>query len=151
MWSPEGRCSKISNTCCQINRQPKQCRPRSWLLLKKQSDQGLPCVLFWVNSSLDNQHFIWEQKDLFVLILYLLLNNCSVMSGWVFLCWTSTKQRIKYLAQGQNTVPSVRLEPATLQVSYQALYHWAIALLKKKKREKILQNIYSRCFKSSIY
>ena len=37
----------------------------------------------------------------------------SVMSGRVFLGRTSTKQRIKCLAQGHITVPPVRLEPAT--------------------------------------
>ena len=35
----------------------------------------------------------------------LILNNFSVMLGWVFLSWTSTKQRIKCLAQGHNAVP----------------------------------------------
>ena len=42
---------------------------------------------------------------LFVLILY--------MSRPVFLGWTSTKWRIKCLAQGHNTVPPLRLEPVT--------------------------------------
>ena len=31
----------------------------------------------------------------------------------VFLGWTSSKQRIKHLAQGHNTVPLVRIEPPT--------------------------------------
>ena len=34
-------------------------------------------------------------------------NNFSVMSRRVFLGWTSTKQRIKCLAQGHNAVPLV--------------------------------------------
>ena len=34
-------------------------------------------------------------------------------SGRVFLGWTSTKQGLMCLAQGHNTVPWVRLEPAT--------------------------------------
>ena len=37
----------------------------------------------------------------------------SVMSGQVFLGWTTTKQRTKHLAQGHNAVPPVRLKPAT--------------------------------------
>ena len=45
-------------------------------------------------------------------ILYVPVNNFSAMSGWVFLGWTSTKQRIKCLAHGHNTVPLVRLEHA---------------------------------------
>ena len=38
------------------------------------------------------------------------VNNFSVMSGQVFLGWTSTRQRIKCLAHGRNTVtlPAVR-------------------------------------------
>ena len=35
------------------------------------------------------------------------------MSGRVFLGLTSTKQRVKYLAQGQKAVTPVTLEPAT--------------------------------------
>ena len=60
------------------------------------------------------------------LILYVPVNNYSVMSGCAFLGWTSTKQRIKCLAQEHNTVPSVRLQPTTPQSSH-ALYHWATA------------------------
>ena len=33
------------------------------LLLKKQSDKGLPCVLFWQAFCPDYRHFIWEQKE----------------------------------------------------------------------------------------
>ena len=50
---------------------------------------------------------------LFDLILYFPVNNFSVMSGWVFLGWTSTKQGFMCLAQGHNAVTPVRLEPAT--------------------------------------
>ena len=50
---------------------------------------------------------------LFDLILNVPVNNFSVMSGWVFLGWTSTKQGLMCLAQGHKAVPSVRLEPAT--------------------------------------
>ena len=51
----------------------------------------------------------------FVLILYIPVNNSSVMLGQVFLSWTSSKERIKCLAQGHNTMPPVRLEPPTLR------------------------------------
>ena len=37
----------------------------------------------------------------------------SVMSGRVYLDWFITKQRIKCLVQGHNTVPPVGLEPST--------------------------------------
>ena len=58
------------------------------------------------------------------MILDVPVNNCSVMSWRVFLGCTSTKQRIKCLAQRHNTVLSVR--PS---FSSQVLYHWATALL----------------------
>ena len=44
------------------------------------------------------------------LLLYVSVNNFSVMSGQVFLC---CKQRLRCLAQGQNAVTLGRLEPAT--------------------------------------
>ena len=51
------------------------------------------------------------------LILYVPVNNFSVMSRQVFLDWTCTKQQIKCFAQGHNTVtqPVVRLELANLR------------------------------------
>ena len=69
------------------------------------------------------------QVFLFCLILYVLVNNFSVMSGWVFLGWTSTKQRIKCLAQGHNAVPSGEAITPNPSISSQALYHWATRLL----------------------
>ena len=50
---------------------------------------------------------------IFCLMFNIPVNNFSVMSRQVFLVLTSTKKRIMCLVQGQNTVPSVRLEPAT--------------------------------------
>ena len=49
----------------------------------------------------------------FGLIAYVPFNIFSIMLGWVFMCLTSTKQSIKCLAQGHNSVPQMRLEPAT--------------------------------------
>ena len=40
----------------------------------------------------------------FGLILYILVNNFSAISGLVFLVWTSTMQPIKCLAKGHNTL-----------------------------------------------
>ena len=50
------------------------------------------------------------KRCIFVLIFYVPVNNFSIMLGCAFLGWTSTKQRIKCLAQ----VPPMRLEPATI-------------------------------------
>ena len=47
---------------------------------------------------------------LFVSILYIPVKDFSVMSGPVFLGWNSTKQKIKCLAQGHNTLPLLRLK-----------------------------------------
>ena len=71
----------------------KPTTPRSWV---KHSTTEPLCSLSW-----------------FDLILYIPCYNFSVMSGRVFLGWTSTKQRIESLAQGHNTVPLVRLKPTT--------------------------------------
>ena len=51
---------------------------------------------------------------LFDLILFVPVNNFSVMLGQVFLGLTSTGQRIKCFAKGHSAVPLVRLKPATL-------------------------------------
>ena len=45
------------------------------------------------------------------LIQYVPVYNFPVMTGWVFLSWTSTKQGVMCLAQGHNTVTPVRLKP----------------------------------------
>ena len=52
---------------------------------------------------------------LFDMILYVPINNLSVMSGWVFLSLTSAKLGLMCLAQGHNAVMPVRLEPAALR------------------------------------
>ena len=56
-----------------------------------------------------------EADNLFDLIIYVPVNNLSVMSGLILLGWTSSKQGLMCLAQGHNAVMPVRLEPATLQ------------------------------------
>ena len=60
---------------------------------------------------------VWPRNPVLVCLLDLILNvpinNFSVISGWVFLCRTSTKQGLMRSAQGHNTVTPVRLEPVT--------------------------------------
>ena len=56
--------------------------------------------------SIQNTCLVWFD-------FYAPVNIFSVMSGWVFLGLTSTKQRVKYLAQGHKAVTPVTLEPAT--------------------------------------
>ena len=50
-----------------------------------------------------------------MLILCIPVNNVSIMSEWVFLGLTSTKQRIKCPPQGHKPVPLVRFEQANPQ------------------------------------
>ena len=52
---------------------------------------------------------------LFDLILYVPVNNLSVMMGQVFLGGNSTKLELMCLAQGHSAVTPVRLKPAALQ------------------------------------
>ena len=64
------------------------------------------------------------------LILYIPVNNFSVMSGQVLFGWTSTKQRIKCLAQGHKAVPLAAVKARTRNPSIRslALYLWALYL-----------------------
>ena len=55
------------------------------------------------------------------LILYVLVNNVSVMSAWIILGLTSNKQGLTCHAQGLNTVMLVRLKPATLSLESNTL------------------------------
>ena len=72
---------------------------------------GCTCILVW-----GMRHCRYSKTCVsFDLILYVPVNNFSVMLGRVFLGSTSTKQGLMCLAQGHNTVPPVRLEPATPQ------------------------------------
>ena len=56
---------------------------------------------------------VWD-IILFDLILYIPVNNFSVILGHLFLGLTSAKQGLKCLVQGHNVVTSVILELATL-------------------------------------
>ena len=59
------KCSKILNTGHLPKRPRQTVQIHIRLLLKKQSEQGLPACYsdkHFVNSSPDNQHFIWEQE-----------------------------------------------------------------------------------------
>ena len=56
-----------------------------------------------------------EPFCLFDLILYLPVNNFSVMLGRVFLGWTSTKQGLMCFVQVHNAVTLVRLDPTALR------------------------------------
>ena len=90
------------------------------------------CLLFCVHEVLVYLASIQRFAiDLFDLILYVPVNNFSVLSGRVFLGWTRTKQGFMCLTQGHNIVTPVRLEPApfclkssTLPLSHCAPREW---------------------------
>ena len=71
---------------------------------------------------------------LFDFIIYIPVKFFSVISGWVFLCWTRTKQGSMCLAQGHTTVRPARLDPEFTYYIYTSrwsfylrtgLVHWA--------------------------
>ena len=68
------------------------------------------CVFTYTNDPAITMHR--HCFSTFVLMIYVPVNNFWVMSGQFYLCRTSTKQQIKRLAQGHNTVtpPEVSLE-----------------------------------------
>ena len=89
-----------------------------------------------------------QSCSMFVLILNVKITNFSVMSGQfpVFLGWTSTKQRIKCLVHGINTMHSSSLEPVTFdQVTYtlpEPLCSFTACLLWSMSIE---QHLYQKC------
>ena len=77
-----------------------------------------PHVPTWTGSTqTDLSQHDWKIVCKFVLLLKVSVNNFSVMLGRfsVFLALTSTKLRIKCLAQGHNAVSPVSFELATLR------------------------------------
>ena len=94
------------------------------------------------------------------------VNNFAVMSGWVFLGWTSTKQWLMWLAQGHNSLMLVWLEPATpwSRVKHSTteplrslkVYHWISATVLHKYGLNIIKLItelstYKSGFRHRLY
>ena len=61
--SRKDNCSKIANTSCLPKRPRQTGQSLIRLLLKKQSDQGLPWLLFWQESLKINILFVREPKE----------------------------------------------------------------------------------------
>ena len=62
---------------------------------------------------------LWKTNIcLFDLILYIPVNNFSVMLGRVFLGWSSTRQGLMCLAQGHNAVPRLELASPRSRVKH---------------------------------
>ena len=88
-----------------------------WWWLNKRQNQDM---MMKPPESLFKVHYINStpfRSCLFDLILYIPVNITAVMSGCVFLGWTSTKQRIKCLDQQYKEVSLVKLEPTTIPFS----------------------------------
>ena len=103
-----------------------------WLLLFCRYSVVCDCGISWPYSLFNWKHItyasiirqwkgmsvhIWMYKQksgcfcLFDLTFYIQVSNFSVILGRVFLGWSSTKLRIKCLAQGHKAVLTVRLKP----------------------------------------
>ena len=75
----------------------------------------LACFWFYTVKQYDQMLYLFD------LILYIPVNHFSVMSWRVFLGWTSTKQRIKSLAQEYITVSPTYLTPNQLEPKRSAI------------------------------
>ena len=78
----------------------------------------LSTCLLWIVSAVKSSRSVLAKSFckiliLFDLILYVPVNNFSVMLRQIFLGWTSTKQKLMCLVQGNNTVMLVSLKPTT--------------------------------------
>ena len=89
-------------------------------------------VYFWVAAL--HRFYCIKACILFDLILYISVNSFSVMLWQIFLNWTSTKQRIKCLAQEYNTASS-EARFRNPSISSQTLYHLATGLLMKNSMD----------------
>ena len=65
---------------------------------------------FYVNKDM----FLLFCNSVLIWFFYIPVNNVLVMSGQVFLGWTSNKHWLMCHAQGHNAATPVRLEPTTL-------------------------------------
>ena len=113
------------NICCRYSKEPSQWdssfeHPKH--MLKGMGKKILTLLRWHFCLSIpvvSLQYWLFPCDDtlfcLFDLILYVPVNNFSFMLGRVFLGWTSTKQGLMCLAQGHNTMMSVRLQPITPQ------------------------------------
>ena len=69
----------------------------------------------YVENSEDPDQLASSEANWFNLILYVPVNNLSIISGRVFLGWTCIKQVLMCLAQGHMAVTPVSLEPKALR------------------------------------
>ena len=84
----------------------------SHMLLKAHNEYFKGClhymkIWFPVNPEMQFQYYLFD------LILYIPVNNFSVLWGRVSLGWSRTKQGLQYIAQGHIAVMPVRIELAT--------------------------------------
>ena len=119
---------------------PHQCPPPppppgSWLaarigmishLISRHSFLGSTLVRFYSTSPPDNPAMS-PSKGLFDLILYVQVNNFSVMSKRVFLGWTNTKLGLMSCSRTQRNVAG-EAQTHNPSILGQALHHWATAL-----------------------
>ena len=72
------------------------------------------CTISSVSKSYFRRlYMIFDWTEVFVLVLYIPVNNFSDMLGCFFQSWTSTKQRVKCLSQGHKAVHLMMLKLTT--------------------------------------
>ena len=88
------KCSKVSNTSCLVKRSRQTVQTQTsllfQLLLKKQSDQGLPCLLFWqAFSDLVTlvKLFIFNKSNSSILLLKQMHYVHEKTTVWILISW----------------------------------------------------------------
>ena len=82
---------------------------------------------------------------LLALIIYISVNNFSVMLGQVFLGWTSTEQQIKWLVQWHNTITPMVKQPFDPQSRLPTNWTPAICLLRVFSCKMMKDNYLCTC------
>ena len=105
----------------------------------------------WIISWwLITETLLWPKQFLcmFVLLLYVTVNNFLVIFGFfpAFLGWTSTKQRIKCLTQGHNTVPPMSLKLKSPFNPTTELLHPCKGTILRKNYRKIINSSFVKFY-----
>ena len=124
-WNPDEMPYKVDLHCLlrQNNLQQKE--------IQYHSGNITQYIQLTIPSSLHqimrNKPFVYKYLTCWCFTSQSPIFQFSFMSGCVpvYLGWTSTKLRIKCLAQGHNAASLVSLKPATPWSQVQHSYHWA--------------------------
>ena len=107
--------ARINVSCSRTTRQWRRLGSNPRPLVSSQALYHWATALPLISMVLILKWLILITAIFVCLILFTPVNNFSVMLGWVFLHWPSTKQGWMCLAKGHNAVTLVRLEPTALR------------------------------------